>query len=843
MPVLPPHNRLSLALRYAVSCLAILALPASPALAAEAGDDDASFEFNELFLHNRGGGGADLRYFERGNAVAPGTYSVDVYLNLAPIKRQEIRFAPDAKGRVAPLVTRGLLRELGVDLARLEADGLIDAGADDEVMDLGGIPAARADFNVNTLALMISVPQAYVPRRTRGYVDPSLWDDGVTALFTNYQANFNRNRQDGHSSNYRYLGLRSGLNIGGWRLRNDASLSSASGQPSRFRSQRTWLERDIRKWNARLSVGDLYTSGEILDSVRFRGVQVATDLGMWPNAMQGYAPVVRGIAETNATVEIRQNGALIYSIPVPAGAFEINDLPSSGSNGDLHVRILEADGRVRESTQSFASLPVMTRPGSFRYSLSAGEYRGGSADETSPTFAQGSLVYGVGNNLTAFGGLLAAQDYQALNLGMGLNSRLGGLSLDLTQSRSRKLAGSTDQGQSVRLLYAKTLTGTGTTLTMAGYRYSTEGYRTFNQHLAEQRRNDNTSAFASPQKSRVDLTVNQLLPRNGSLYLTLGETSYWNLPGRSRVWRFGYGGSIGRLNYNLAVSRDRDPFSKRDDTQVNASFSLPLGPANRSHRLYASSVSSRHGADQIQAGVSGYLDRNNTAAYSVQANHNEGYGSSGSANLTWDTPLARLGGNYQRGRDNSHLDVSASGSVVIHRGGVTLGQQVGETFGLLEVPGARGVGVNGWNGVRTNRRGYAVVPNLQPYRMNWLNVDTEKLGADVEVTGESPKLVPTRGAVVRGSYGAETGRRVQFALRGADGKAVPFGAMVYGDADKVLGMVDNQSRLLVFGVQDQGRLEVRWGEDNRCIADYRLPAKDKDLAYDRVALVCNPLSR
>lgn len=71
--------------------------------------------------------------------------------------------------------------------------------------------------------LLVSIPQLYVQRHSRGYVDPSLWDDGVTALFSNYQANFTRNTNFGQNSDYRYLGLRNGFNLFGWRLRNDSS--------------------------------------------------------------------------------------------------------------------------------------------------------------------------------------------------------------------------------------------------------------------------------------------------------------------------------------------------------------------------------------------------------------------------------------------------------------------------------------------------------------------------------------------------------------------------------------------------------------------------------------------
>lgn len=842
MPVSLAPNRLSLALRRGIACLSLMGLSASVALAADAGDDAAIFEFNDLFLHNRGGGGVDLRYFEHGSTIAPGSYSVDVYLNLSPIRRHDVVFAPDAQGRVAPVVPHGLLKSLGVDIARLRAEGLLDDGDDDMPADLSRIPAARVEFDVNNLALMVSVPQAYVQRRTRGYVDPSLWDNGDAVLFTNYQANFSRNEHATGTSEYRYLGLRSGLNLGSWRLRNESTLSSTAGQPSRFRSQRTYLERNLPKLNARLGIGDLYTSGDIFESVTFRGLQLSTDLGMLPDSHQGYAPVVRGIAETHATVEIRQNNALIYSTSVSPGAFEITDLPSGGSNGNLHVRILEADGRVREFSQPYSYLPVMTRPGHLRYSLSVGEYR--RSDQASPDFFQGTAVYGLGNNLTSFGGVLASDDFFAVNAGVGVNSVFGGMSLDVTRSRSRAPDGfggtHVDSGYSARLLYAKTLVATQTTLTMAGYRYSTEGYRTFSQHVDSQHplRVDQRP---SQQKNRFDLSVNQTLAGNGSLYFSIGEASYWNLPGKTRNWRLGYSGNVGALNYNLAMSHDRDPLLDRSDRQITGNFSIPLGQRARAPRLTAAVVSPRNGSAQTQAGLSGYLDRNGAASYSLYASRTQGQSSQAGANVNWDTPVAQLGGGYQYGGGNRHLDLTASGSVVVHRGGVTLGQPVGETFGLLEVPRARSVGLQGWNGVRTDRRGYAVVPYLQPYRMNWLNVDTSRLSRDVEISGEAPMLVPTRGAMAVARYGAETGRRVQFVLHTPEGQPVPFGAMAYGDGDKVLGMVDNLSRVLAFGMQENGKVQLRWN-GGACQADYRLPPKQHDLAYERVPLTCTPMA-
>ncbi|MFP3831217.1 fimbria/pilus outer membrane usher protein, partial [Pseudomonas sp. SIMBA_021] len=76
-------------------------------------------------------------------------------------------------------------------------------------------------------------------------------------------------------------------------------------------------------------------------------------------------------------------------------------------------------------------------------------------------------------------------------------------------------------------------------------------------------------------------------------------------------------------------------------------------------------------------------------------------------------------------------------SVVAHSGGVTLGQTVGETFAIAEVPGVRGARFSSSSSISTDRSGYAILPYVQPYRYNWLSVDTESLGFDTDLTDNS----------------------------------------------------------------------------------------------------------
>ncbi|MFK3774919.1 fimbria/pilus outer membrane usher protein [Pseudomonas sp. NPDC089406] len=790
-----------------------------------------------MFLQNKGAE-VDLRYFEQANGVVPGTYSVDLYLNQRLERRQDIRFAVDDEGDAAnaqPVLSLGLLRELGVDVERLMHDGIVDADSQDsDPVVLLRIEGASVEMDAASLALHLSVPQAYIKRRSRGYVDPSLWDDGVTALFSNYQLNYNRNTGGGFSSDYGYLGLRSGLNFGQWRLRNDASLSQSTGSERHFSSNRTYLEHDVTALKGRLAIGQLYSNGDIFDSSRFRGLQLGSDIGMLPDNESGYAPVVRGIAETHATVEVRQNGYVIYSTTVSPGAFEIHDIYPGGSNGDLEVTIIEADGRKRSFSQAYSYLPVMVRRGTFQYSLSLGQYD--NQDQPAPKLLQATAVYGASDNLTTYGGLLGADGYNAVNLGLGLNTPAGGMSLDVTNSRSRPEHGTGATGQSARFLYSKTLNSTNTTFTMVGYRYSTAGYRTLSEHIQEMANAGQPGFVSGRPKNRLDLSINQTVGHHGSVFLSAGETNYWDRNGNTRRIQLGYSGNIGEVSFNVSASHTQSAGRSRDsDNQLAFSVSIPFGASARSQRLYSSYTHAGKGDDSLQSGVSGYLDDAGTLSYSAQAGQ-AGRERSGSVGMGWDSPSAKLAGNYAKSGASRHLDLTATGAIVAHAGGVTFGQPVGETFALVEVPGVKGVGLEGASG-RTDRAGYTLEGYVQPYRFNDLNLDTQTLGTDVDVSETSARVVPRRGAVVKASFQAAAGRRVQFSLAQASGAKVPFGAQLL-EGKKLLAVVDNQSRALVFGIADKGQLHLRWA-GGTCRIPYTLPERDASLVYDQVNATCS----
>jgi outer membrane usher protein len=795
----------------------------------------APVKFNTAFIQGTDQP-ADLSTFLQGNSVVPGTYRVDVYVNRTLTGRRDIQFvANPVSGAIEACLTLEMLRQFGMNTDDLKGS----SPAPDACFDLpANVEFAHVEYQPASLRLSISIPQSLMSRSARGYVPPELWDEGETVGFVNYSFSGARRTRGNQTQDQYYLGLRNGLNLGAWRLRNESSLVYGDAQPYRFRSNRTFVQRDISALKSQLTLGETFTDSQVFDSVRFIGATLASDDGMLPDSERVYAPVIRGIAETNATVEVRQNGFMLYSGNVSPGPFEISDIYPSGSNGDLEITVVEADGRKRVFVQAYASLPIMVPKGALRYSLAAGQYDSNDEHGEGPNFASTTLIYGLTERVTAAGGVQIAEDYQAGNVGAGVNTGVGAVSLDLTQSLSQQRR-ERYSGQSLRVRYANTLDLTNTTLAVAGYRYSTDRYRTLDEHVeARHAGNRTTSARA---KDRVEFNLTQALPeQSASLSLTGSEQRYWDSAGKTRQFYLSWNAAWRSLSYSLSVERNQTVERGGDsqtDNRIALTLSLPLGDSPGASRAFLNAVRDSAGDYDMQTGLNGQVFDDRNTFYSVQAGHDNRSGSAGFGKLSTATAYGRFDAGYGQGRDYRALSVGASGSMVAHAGGVNFGQPLGDTFALVEVKDVGGAKLSNFSNVETAGNGYAILPYAQPYRANWVSLDTRGLGADVELENAVTQVVPRRGAVPLVSFKTSVGRRVQFELLRADGSPIPLGAVVEDESGKLLAAVDPGSRALVLSEQDSGELRVRWG-DQQCRARFDLPARNPQRTYDRVKVVC-----
>lgn len=157
---------------------------------------------------------------------------------------------------------------------------------------------------------------------------------------------------------------------------------------------------------------------------------------MLPDSLKGFAPVVRGIAKSNAQITIKQNGYTIYQTYVSPCAFEISDLYSTSSSGDLLVEIKEADGSINSYSVPFSSVPLLQRQGRIKYAVTLAKYRTNSNDQQESKFAQATLQWGGPWGTTGYGGGQYAEYYRAAMLGLGFNlGDFGAISFDATRAK------------------------------------------------------------------------------------------------------------------------------------------------------------------------------------------------------------------------------------------------------------------------------------------------------------------------------------------------------------------------------------------------------------------------
>ena len=775
----------------------------------------------------------DLERFSVEGRQLPGNYQVDLYLNDNKVDTRNVTFV-SFNDILLPQLTVGQLGAMGVKIEAIP--NLQHLPPETTLTELGHyIPDATSRFNFSTQRLDLSIPQAALNNEARGYVDPELWDQGINALLMNYSlsgANTRNEGSGGTSDNY-YLNLRSGLNLGDWRLRNYSTYYDNDSK-TKLDSVNTYLQRDITRLKGQLTLGESTTPGDVFDSVQYRGAQLASDDNMYPDSLRGFAPIVRGIARSNAQVTVRQNGYIIYQSYVPPGAFAITDLFPTAASGDLDVTIKEADGSERSSVQPFSAVPVMLREGRLKYALTTGEYRTTNTDAQTPNFSQGTLIYGLPHDSTAYGGLLIADNYNAQVLGIGHGfGHWGSLSMDVTWAKAELDHSQKNSGQSYRFQYAKDIETTNTTFTLAGYRYSTSGFYDFQEtnEIGSWGQDDRWRQNYN-KRSKAQININQSLASYGNVYINAYQQSYWRLSGVERNVSLGYNVSSQAISYGVSYTLSQTPERDSKDQQLSFSVQVPFDKLiPHSWASYNISTSKNGGTSQ-QVGLSGTALADNNLNYNVSQDYvSQGQGASGNASANYLGTYGEARAGYSYTGHSQQVNYGLQGGIVGHADGVTFSQQLGETIALVKAPGASGAKVQNNTGVRTDWRGYAVVPYVSTYRQNRVALDTEFLSDDVDIETTTQTVTPTRGAVVLANFQTRVGNRVLMTLSYKD-KPVPFGATatleVEATAPENKGIVGTDGQVYFSGVADHGMLHIKWGNgrDQQCSVEFTLPASE-----------------
>ncbi|MEN0617365.1 fimbria/pilus outer membrane usher protein [Klebsiella indica] len=824
-------------------------------------------EFNMQFVHGDGNV-AVAKQVSQGQAFQQGTYPLDIFLNNQLIDSLPVTFVHNGEnGRVEPCFTGEQLYNYGI---------IIPAPLDSKkCVNINKIfPSSRVAVDAGRQRIDLTVPQENLRVVPKGSIPSRLWDNGINADFINYNISYtdNSNKTNSIYSNekYSYISLENGLNLGRWRFRQNGFFTHSSSNGSRWRNLASWAETDIQSVRGRLIVGQASTSNTVFDSFQFRGVQLSSVDDMLPDSMRNYAPIVRGVASSNARVTIRQNGYIVYSTNVPPGPFTIRDVYPNTS-GDLFVTVSEADGSERNFTVAYSSISHMLREGIWSYQVTAGRYHNGLSGYE-PQFLQGTFSRGISHELTPFAGMMIANNYQSSVIGIGTNlGEIGALSFDGSYARTDLASGGTKNGASFRLLYAKSLNSLGTDFRLAGYRYSTSGYYDFSDAVQERRDWDNgiyrheyidpnniaegtpvwdytnNSVYYSSRygnkRSKMELSVNQSLKDYGRVFANMSQLTYWGTSEKSRTIQLGFNSSYKRLSYSVYYQSTRSQYGYSDNS-VNLTLSIPFF-WNDDKNIIASTTQFNHDqktGDSYTTGISGTLLDDGRLSYGISTGHNETSNQTSSANLAYQGSMGNVSSSYSYNKNYKQKTVDLSGGIVAHSGGITLSQPLGDTFALIHADNAAGTSVLNAPGVRIDPFGYAVVNNVSPYRYNTIALNTEDLSPGLDIPQATIQTVPTQKAIVGINFETYYGHSLLIHTKMNNGLYPNIGATVFNEKRRSSGTVGMNGDAYVSGIKSGEKLTVKWGDEPLEQCQIKVPEnlspQTKGQGYQELTLVC-----
>ena len=806
-------------------------------------EDGIQFNTDILDVNDRKN--IDLSQFSRSGYIMPGSYSMVVHINKNELPEQKISFYPpdsDPDGSRA-CITKALVEQLGLKQEMVRSLSWWHQG---ECLDESSLKGMASRGDLATAALYLSVPQAYMEYSSEDWDPPSRWDEGIPGLLFDYTLNAqSRHQQKEGTREYSGSGIgTAGTNLGAWRLRADwqgqLNHQTGVGQPTdkKLEWSRYYAYRAVPALRSRLTLGEDYLDSGIFESFRFSGASLVSDDNMLPPNLRGYAPEVVGVAKTNAKVTISQQGRGIYDTQVAAGPFRIQDI-NDAISGELDVRVEEQDGSVQAIKMNTASIPKLTRPGSWRFKLAAGKPSDWQHHARGPLFGTGEFSWGISNGWSLYGGALAGGDYNALSLGVGRDLMMfGALSFDATQSRARlPQQEKTLSGGSYRVSYSKTFDELDSQVTFAGYRFSQEDYMSMSEYLDARYYGNRVGN----NKEMYTITFNKQFRDWGlSTYLNYNHQTYWDRPANDRysltASRYFDIGDFKNLSLSLSAYRNR--YNETNDDGMYLSLSMPWG--NGATLSYNTTVNRNDNTHRV--GYYNRVDEHNN--YQVSAGRaRSGANLNGYYNHEGDVARLSANASYQAGR-YSAVGLSAQGGMTVTQEGGALHRStvMGGTRLLLDTNGVAGVPVRGYGStVSTNRFGKAVVADVNSYYRNKASIDLNTLGDTAEATRSVVQATLTEGAIGYRKFDVIAGEKAMAIVKLADGSTPPFGATVLNARKQETGIVNDGGSVYLSGINAGETMTVHWNGAAQC--QIQLPSSlPADMLMRTLLLPCRPLA-
>lgn len=560
-----------------------------------------------------------------------------------------------------------------------------------------------------------------------------------------------------------------------------------------LRLETAWDFEDQQSMTA-YRLGDTISGGLVWTRpVRMAGLQVQRDFGLRPDLITMPLPSVSGSAVVPSTVDVYVNNAAVYSGNVPAGPFEISNIPVVSGSGMAQVIVRDATGRESATSAPIHASSLLLKPGLYEYSAEVGvaRHRFGleSFAYSDMPMASATARYGLND--------LATLEWHGEATSALFNMGVGYVRQWTPWSRaSGAISASAHEGDTGVQIYAALefdglpfTARASTQRTIGDYsdlgsvtaRYERETYATgdFGFYFSDIRPPeaiDQISIGMPLPLGRTQLGLNLThLERadDPSQYILSGSLSHALADGAtllaSGFQDFGETSNLGiyvGLSFSLGANGTATSSIVQDTAGLSygAEYSKPRGLAP--------------GSLGWQARVVEGASPQHTAAAYYRADH------------------ADVQGRILHYGDSVSATADVQGAVVAAGGGVFLTHRVDDAFVVVDA-GAPDVDVLYENRrvATTDSSGRALVTGLKSYQTAKVAIDPLNLPVDAQIPKTEADVTPANRGGVALSFNVKTsGGEALLVLRTADGAFVPAGAS---------GKIEGQETEFIVGYDGQ----------------------------------------
>ncbi|NBT77869.1 MAG: fimbrial biogenesis outer membrane usher protein, partial [Betaproteobacteria bacterium] len=542
---------------------------------------------------------------------------------------------------------------------------------------------------------------------------------------------------------------------------------------SNTRLDSTWT-RDSPESRTTWQVGDAVTRSASGwgRSVRFGGIQFATNAATQPYTNYYPTQTIRGEAIMPSTVDVMMNNKLVSSHDVPPGPFALNELTTLSGGGAMQVIVRDLLGRERVVSQPYYASPTALAAGIEEYAYEAGAIR---------------EDYGLANN--HYGRHLIAGTYRRVN-----------------SAWSRSGQG---DGQLIGFGFERNLVG--------GFGFSASTQR------------------SSALFTQLGLAPTELAPRrvqSASLSYFGGRYGSINLGVIARETQSHERSELISANYQLNI-QNRATLSVSGVANVAGTptrglfflLAIPLGGR------VSSAISAQHASGDSRSTQEFALQAQQNPApgdgfgWQVRTT-SQGAQQAGAV-------LDRHDGTYRVDLARSaSQDLSvravASGGLALIGGSLQRGSRINDSFALVQLPDYPGVRVYADNQPvgRTDAQGNAFIPRLRSYEVNRIGVNQLDLPLDAKVDAVTVNATPyyRSGIVVRFPVTESKGAMIRVLFD--DDLPAPVGATLVLNQQPEPFTVVMDGMAYLTGLSRKNQLELTW-RSHRCrIAVLMPPSND-----------------